>query len=146
MSLYIMMINGVPVNHPITLENILTCYPDIDDEVFKNNFAPFERVELPVIGVYEINDGNRYEYIDGVVKEVWDVRPMTDEEKSSKQENYKKVWSQQHPDIKNWVFNEETCRYDPPIPHPDDGEFYIWDIDENRWIFTYLGDGDQNPL
>ncbi len=27
----------------------------------------------------------------------------------------------------SWTLNEETCVYDPPIPMPNDGNYYDWD-------------------
>jgi len=37
----------------------------------------------------------------------------------------------------SWVFNEETCRWDPPVPYPDDpNNAYYWDEDQVNWIQT----------
>lgn len=141
-----MIVDGEIVNHPLTLENISACYPQISEEDFKKNFALFEQTEEPVLGPYEVNEGKRYQWNNGVVKEVWNLRSMTEEEKRSKQENHRRAWQEQYPDLINWQFNEETCRYDPPVPYPDDGELYIWDVEENRWIYTYIRDGSESPL
>jgi hypothetical protein len=32
-----------------------------------------------------------------------------------------------------WVFNEETCLWDPPIPYPKDGGSYVWDDATATW-------------
>jgi hypothetical protein len=32
-----------------------------------------------------------------------------------------------------WILNEETCRWDPPIPYPTDGQFYSWNNDSLNW-------------
>lgn len=37
-------------------------------------------------------------------------------------------------DFPSWIFNEETCRWDPPIPHPNDGGDYSWDEINQSWI------------
>ena len=32
----------------------------------------------------------------------------------------------------SWVFNEDKCLYDPPIPYPDDGQRYYWDEEAHQ--------------
>ena len=34
----------------------------------------------------------------------------------------------------SWVLNENTCQWDPPVPHPNDGNIYLWDEDNIKWI------------
>lgn len=34
----------------------------------------------------------------------------------------------------SWSLNEETCRWDPPIPYPTDGKLYYWDESVKNWI------------
>ena len=34
----------------------------------------------------------------------------------------------------SWVLNEDTCRWDSPIPRPDDDKRYIWDEPTTSWI------------
>jgi hypothetical protein len=38
---------------------------------------------------------------------------------------------QPHP---SWTLNEETCIWDPPIPHPKDGRLLKWSEEEMNWI------------
>ena len=38
------------------------------------------------------------------------------------------------------VFNEDTCRWEHPIPHPDDHKIYHWDEDTLTWV-EGLGEG-----
>ena len=33
----------------------------------------------------------------------------------------------------SWVLNEDTCRWNPPTPYPDDGEHYEWNEDTTSW-------------
>jgi hypothetical protein len=33
----------------------------------------------------------------------------------------------------SWILNEQTCLWEPPIPHPNDGESYIWDETNQGW-------------
>lgn len=37
------------------------------------------------------------------------------------------------PYFADWVLNEETCRYVPPVPMPDDGKQYDW-IEFSGWV------------
>lgn len=34
----------------------------------------------------------------------------------------------------SWILNEQTCRWDSPIPHPDDGKPYVWDENSVSWV------------
>jgi hypothetical protein len=34
----------------------------------------------------------------------------------------------------SWVLNESTCRWDAPIPMPQDGKFYAWDEPTLSWV------------
>jgi hypothetical protein len=38
----------------------------------------------------------------------------------------------------NWVFNEETCRWVPPIPYPTDGKEYQWSQNGNVWVIIQI--------
>lgn len=33
----------------------------------------------------------------------------------------------------SWVLNEETCRWEAPVPYPEDGKFYTWDEETTNW-------------
>jgi hypothetical protein len=33
----------------------------------------------------------------------------------------------------SWVLNEETCRWDPPTPYPEDGVIYAWNEEITDW-------------
>ncbi len=33
----------------------------------------------------------------------------------------------------SWILNEETCTWDPPVAHPNDGRFYAWNEVYERW-------------
>jgi len=32
-----------------------------------------------------------------------------------------------------WVLNEETCRWEAPIPYPTDGLIYVWNDNRGEW-------------
>ena len=34
----------------------------------------------------------------------------------------------------SWVLNEATCLWEPPIPYPEDGAYYIWDEETTDWV------------
>jgi hypothetical protein len=36
-------------------------------------------------------------------------------------------------DFNSWVLNEDTCRWEPPVPIPQDGKAYIWDESITNW-------------
>jgi hypothetical protein len=38
----------------------------------------------------------------------------------------------------SWTLNEGTCRWQAPVPYPQDGRAYVWDEDSVLWI--ELGD------
>ena len=33
----------------------------------------------------------------------------------------------------SWILNEETCRWDPPVEHPNDGKIYEWNEENLTW-------------
>lgn len=33
----------------------------------------------------------------------------------------------------SWILQEETCRWEPPVPYPDDGFTYIWNEKMVSW-------------
>ena len=34
----------------------------------------------------------------------------------------------------SWVLNEKTCRWESPVPYPEDGKVYYWNEDSLTWI------------
>jgi hypothetical protein len=35
--------------------------------------------------------------------------------------------------FESWVLDEETCRWEAPVPYPTDGERYVWDEEATDW-------------
>jgi len=33
----------------------------------------------------------------------------------------------------SWVLNEETCLWEPPLPYPEDGNYYEWNEETLSW-------------
>ena len=32
-----------------------------------------------------------------------------------------------------WVLNEDTCRWESPVPYPDDDKRYVWNDNKSEW-------------
>lgn len=87
MNLYIQIRDGQPYEHPIMEDNFVAAFPNVDLVNLPPEFARFERVPQPVWGEYEVYEGARYEWVDGVVKDVHVVRPMTEQERTAYDEH-----------------------------------------------------------
>jgi len=37
------------------------------------------------------------------------------------------------PPYNSWVLNEDTCRWDPPVAYPNDGQKYTWNESTREW-------------
>jgi len=84
LELYIQIRDGQPFEHPIFADNFREAFPDVDTENLPDTFAKFIRVDQPVPDTYEVYEGVTYQWVDGAVKDVHSVRPMTDEERAAK--------------------------------------------------------------
>jgi hypothetical protein len=86
MELYIQIKHGQPFQHPIFGDNFREAFSHIDINNLPPEFARFERVECPNnASTFEV-DVVSYQWVNGVVKDVWAVRSMTEEEKTKKLE------------------------------------------------------------
>lgn len=132
MELYIRIKDGQPYEHPIFGENFRAAFPKIDVNNLPPEFSRFERVELPSLGVYEVYEGVTYEKFGDVYRDVHHSRIMTDEEKTTKQNEVKAEWAKTG--FASWTFNEATCSFDPPIAYPKDGQNYRWDENTLSWV------------
>jgi hypothetical protein len=36
----------------------------------------------------------------------------------------------------SWLLNEETCQWEAPVPHPTDGNMYVWDEPTLSWVLV----------
>ena len=148
LKLYIQIRDGEPFQNPIPHDNFIQAFPDIDpNNLPADQFAKFVRVSPPKPGPYEILTSTTptYEWVGDTVKDVYSIRPMTDEEKAAKQKKVKDEWAAR-PQVENWsawAFNEETCQYEPPIPRPAvdmdkaaQGIKAVWCGAENNWKDT----------
>lgn len=128
MNLFIQIRNGQPFEHPIFEDNFKEAFPEIDVNNLPSNFARFVRIEQPKLGPYEKNQSLSYEWSGDVIQDVWRCEQMTVEEKQSKIAQV-----QNEPHFESWVFNEEFCRWDSPVPYPSDGRRYKWDESTTSW-------------
>lgn len=135
-ELYIRMMNGRPVDHPMLRSNIESAFPDVDFDNLPDWLARFERVPKPSIeSVYEIVNGPVYVVVGDTVKDQWIKRPMTEDEIAIKQARARQYFTNDtgNPGRRStWVFDEAKCTFIPPIPYPTDGKGYDWsDITQN---------------
>lgn len=131
MELFIRIKDGQPFEHPIFGDNFYQAFPHIDTNNLPKEFARFERVAQPNMGIYEVYEGVTYEWADGKVKDVHHVRQMTNEEKIALQEQTKLEWDNYYP---SWYFDEKLCAFKAPIPYPQDGNIYSWDESAKSWV------------
>lgn len=48
--------------------------------------------------------------------------------------------------LDSWILNEDTCRWEAPVPYPTDGKFYVWNEDIINWVEAEMSDNPQeNP-
>lgn len=132
MKLYIKIKEGVPFEHPIMEENFIQAFPNIDVNNLPEEWSVFERVAKPTVGPYELIESCSYQFIDGIVKDVWITRDMTAEEKLEQQNKIKNMWSVIG--LASWVFDEATCAFKPPVDMPTDGKIYKWDEPTISWV------------
>ena len=131
MNLYIQLKDGVLVNHPILESNLRAALPDVNLSEPNCGFIPFERIAQPKPKTYEVIEGTTYVIENGVAKDRWEIRAMTNEEIALKQEATQNEWEKTG--FKSWVFDSDTCSYTPPIPYPEDGGNYRWNEQNLGW-------------
>ena len=147
MELFIRIKDGQPFEHPIFGDNFRQAFPSIDVNNLPPEFSRFERLDPPVLGVYELmaSEQSTYEKINDVWTDVWHIRNMTTEEKTAKQQTvitefnnreYASNWSA-------WALDEATCTMMPPIPRPaldqtkiDASIYTYWCGADNNWKET----------
>lgn len=131
MNLYIRLKNGQPFEHPLTEQNLLLVYPDIDLNNLPLYVARFVSTTKPASSIYQVVEES-YIIENNVVTQLWTVRNMTSEEKLAIQEQAKLMAVNK--DDSSLVFNPVTCQFVPPISYPDDGKTYEWDSSSSSWL------------
>ena len=147
MKLYIQIQNGQPINHPAFEDNLLQAFNPIPE-----NWEPFVRVERPIPTVYQLLEAPEpvYQKVDNVWTDVGALRDMTNTEKTAKQQAAKDAWAAlpNRDNFTAWNFDEVTCAYQPPIPHPTDDKIYFWQGTTSSWVErpAYPTDGKEYTL
>ena len=138
MELYIRVENGQTINHPAFGDNLRQAFGEIPA-----GWEPFVRVERPILGVYELfeSENPAYEKVNGVWTDVWSVRPMTDAEKTEKQQATITAFNNrdQAENWSAWTLDEATCTMVPPIPRPEPDESKL-----AQGIYTFWSGADAN--
>ena len=135
MNLYIQIDeNGKAINHPIMEDNLRQAFPGINTNNLPSNFAKFQRTAAPARTVYEKEHRVIYELRGDVYTNVYHSEYMTREEAIELQNQVKAAWAANPSSPTSWVFNDFTCRYEPPVPYPDDGKYYQWDEPTTNWM------------
>lgn len=86
MDLFIQIRDGQPFAHPIFGDNFREAFPHIDVNNLPPEYARFERVACPHNATLFEVDVVSYQWVNGIVKDVWSVRDMTEEERAAKTE------------------------------------------------------------
>ena len=129
MELFIRIVDGQPFEHPIFGDNFREAFPNVDTNNLPPEFARFERIECPdAAGMFEVYTVS-YQWVDGIVKDVWALRPMTQEEK-----NATIAEARARKPFPSWVFEEASLMSLPPLPYPQDGNRYRWNEETVSWI------------
>lgn len=78
--------DGQPIEHPMSLENLLYMYPNLDMDNLPDGMERFFRVSTPPVGSWEVlvSDEVIYQRVNGVFMDTWQVRPMTELERAEK--------------------------------------------------------------
>lgn len=81
MELFIRIVDGQPFEHPIFGDNFRQAFPNVDVNNLPPEFARFERIEPSAPGEYQKLELH-YGWVDGIVKDIWTIVEMTDEERA----------------------------------------------------------------
>ena len=145
MNLFIETENGVTKNHPALENNLIQAFGSIPA-----HWEPFTRVECPKPTVYQVLDSEEptYSKVNGVWTDVWALREMTTEEKTTKQQAVITAFNsrEQASNWSAWILDEATCTMVPPIPRPApvEGKIVAWCGADNNWKETPAIPVDEN--
>jgi len=89
MELFIQIRDGQPFEHPILGDNFREAFPHIDVTNLPSEFARFERISNPNVGIFEVIESQQYAWVDGIVKDTYTIRQMTSEEETQKRDSLK---------------------------------------------------------
>lgn len=127
---YIKIDNGSTVGHPQILENLQSQYLNFLDRYQELGYLPCAVIDPPEVTDPYIKLIPQYTVDEAQVTMSYSQVPMTAEEKTA-YINYRKETDTA---IGGWLFNEVNCRYEAPIPYPEDGNLYQWDEETTNWV------------
>jgi hypothetical protein len=77
--LYIKVVDGQPIDHPIYFDNLFAVFPEFETSGVSSDYAVFQRISKPKGKPYKVIE-HSYGWVDGVVQDIWTYRNMTTEE------------------------------------------------------------------
>lgn len=126
-----------PETHPILEQNLTDLIEDFDPKKPPKGFVKFVKTPVPELHPYE-----RYDYLDYVHSpelskkygqetwhEVHHIIKLDIYDRNEIIEKFKRL----NPKMSDWVFDEATMNLIPPVPKPDDGKEYYWNVDFKAW-------------
>lgn len=137
-KIYIKIVDGSPVSHPVLESNLKANYLDHDFSTgVPDGYVEFTRVKRPETTPYQkfLDNARQYALVDGKWQDVWTITNLTDSEKTALIDAKKAQWiSEGGPSIHpSFVWSEEFCCYRPPSEQPNDGKNYRWDEPSTSW-------------
>lgn len=134
MNFYIETESGVTKNHPAFEDNLIQAFGAVPAQ-----WEPFARVEMPIIGPYDVLESPlpAYKKINDIWTDDWAVRKITAEEKTAKQQAAITAFNNRE-QVENWsvwTLDEATCTMQPPIPRPApiEGKTVFWCGADANW-------------
>lgn len=128
-KLYIKVIDGKCVDHPITEWNLKMFFPDLSQSNIPEGFEKFRRTDPPETNRFQYYEALPYKKIRGVWTDNWKVVDISEEEKQEIIKKEKELFLFKD----TWIWNEATFQWEPPIPYPNDGIDYFWNNDKKEW-------------
>lgn len=145
MKYFIKIKDGQPFEHPITEENFRKAFPELDVNNLPPTFAEFIKAsEDTQHDLYEVADTVSYKFINGVVREIKNIRPVTEDEKNlinkvieefvqnklnalkqiatekinlAQNDALKNAWLNYLNELNNWVLTDYRNPVVPPLPN-----------------------------
>jgi hypothetical protein len=142
MNLYIRYVNGEFTTHPMLEENCFQTIPNFDPNNLPEDLVKFIRVPAPAASGPYVKIVSSYVLLpDGTATDQHDEISIPLEERYNKIHTYRTTVECPM----GWHFDEELCSYVPPVPYPDDGKFYRWDIARLQWVEIIIETEPNSP-
>lgn len=133
-NLFIQVVDGKPVNHPATEENLRMFIDNFDPENPPATFEKFVRRQPEEAPKWKVVDRLPYAKVNGVWTDVFGIRDMMPQEK----QEYVAALRRGFQFADTWSWDDDKGEWVPPVPYPTDGKFYLWANRQMRWILAPL--------